>query len=209
MTLSAVNRATAHNIVEYRRQLAGGFRKVEDLALVSGVGAMRMSVIRAEITVGGNRRGGQPTSKNSSTSSSGIDLTMPPDDVSHGSVGGAIIMSAGANINSRVSVPPARDSKVNVNAANVFQLMKVKLVTQTLAENIVEYRSRRGRFTTLDDLVKVKGIKSGLVGAIRQNLVLDDESIASSAVDSTTDSVDALKIKCNAGLCRSLYLYIF
>lgn len=50
MTLPGVNRAVAQNIVEYR-DCIGGFRKVEDLALVSGVGATKLEAIKLEICV--------------------------------------------------------------------------------------------------------------------------------------------------------------
>ncbi|TDH04469.1 hypothetical protein EPR50_G00152970 [Perca flavescens] len=50
MTLPGVNRAVAQNIVEYR-DCIGGFKKVEDLALVSGIGATKLEVIKLEICV--------------------------------------------------------------------------------------------------------------------------------------------------------------
>ena len=52
MTLPGVNRAVAQNIVEYR-DCIGGFKKVEDLALVSGIGATRLEMIKLEICVSG------------------------------------------------------------------------------------------------------------------------------------------------------------
>lgn len=50
MTLPGVNRTVARNIVEYR-DCIGGFRKVEDLALVSGIGATKLETIKLEICV--------------------------------------------------------------------------------------------------------------------------------------------------------------
>uniref|UniRef100_A0A3P8VNJ5 Endonuclease/exonuclease/phosphatase family domain-containing protein 1 n=1 Tax=Cynoglossus semilaevis TaxID=244447 RepID=A0A3P8VNJ5_CYNSE len=50
MTLPGVNRAVAQNIVEYR-DCIGGFKKVEDLALVSGIGATKLEAIKLEICV--------------------------------------------------------------------------------------------------------------------------------------------------------------
>lgn len=50
MTLPGVTRSVAQNIVEYR-QAIGRFKKVEDLALVTGVGAEKLSTIRPEICV--------------------------------------------------------------------------------------------------------------------------------------------------------------
>ncbi|KAH9361617.1 hypothetical protein HPB48_001494 [Haemaphysalis longicornis] len=60
MTLPGVTRCIARNIVDYR-QAIGGFKKVEDLALVSGVGASRLQMFRSEITV----RRGPPVSSRS------------------------------------------------------------------------------------------------------------------------------------------------
>lgn len=54
MTLPGVSRADAHSIVEYRQRL-GRFKKVEDLALVSGIGADKLALIRPEICVGPRR----------------------------------------------------------------------------------------------------------------------------------------------------------
>ena len=50
MILPGVTRCVARNIVEYRTAI-GGFRRVEDLALVSGVGATRLQSFKSDITV--------------------------------------------------------------------------------------------------------------------------------------------------------------
>jgi competence ComEA-like helix-hairpin-helix protein len=56
MTLHGVNRALARNIVSHR-DLIGGFRKIEDLALVSGMGASKLDQLRPEICVSKRRPG--------------------------------------------------------------------------------------------------------------------------------------------------------
>ncbi|OCT84705.1 endonuclease/exonuclease/phosphatase family domain-containing protein 1-like [Xenopus laevis] len=50
MTLPGVNRNLAQSITAHRRKIRG-FRRVEDLALVTGVGAERMLELRPEICV--------------------------------------------------------------------------------------------------------------------------------------------------------------
>lgn len=50
MTLPGITRNIAQNIVEYR-QAIDRFKKVEDLALVSGIGADKLDLIRPEICV--------------------------------------------------------------------------------------------------------------------------------------------------------------
>ena len=51
MTLTGITRTIAHEIIEHRNAI-GAFKKVEDLALVSGVGAAKLQAIKPEICVG-------------------------------------------------------------------------------------------------------------------------------------------------------------
>lgn len=82
MTLPGINRATASSIVDYRRQL-GSFRKIEDLALVPGVGATRFGHVRTEIYASSQVPVRSGSSAASSVTSSGIDVMMDLDNVSH------------------------------------------------------------------------------------------------------------------------------
>ena len=157
MTLPGINRDTARNIVEHRRQI-GMFKKVEDLALVSGVGATKLMNMRDEICVrrppGGAGGGGSPDSSLNDFSIQ--DNVSRSSKQSQSRVGGATVV-------------------INVNADNVFQLMRVPGLSQSLAENIVMYRDRKGPFKRLDDMIRVKGISVGILSAIRPYLVLDVE----------------------------------
>lgn len=118
MTLPGINREIARNIVSHRKAI-GRFRKVEDLALVRGIGADKLEQMRPEICV--TKRAS--CSRGSSRAQS-VDSLKSQD--------------------SKVLV---RSSKVvNVNKASVFELQGVHGITQEIAANIVEYRSRKGLF---------------------------------------------------------------
>jgi len=56
MTLHGVNRALARTIINHR-ELIGGFRKIEDLALVSGMGASKLDQLRPEICISKRKPG--------------------------------------------------------------------------------------------------------------------------------------------------------
>lgn len=148
MTLPGINRPIAKNIIDYRRKI-GGYRKVEDLALVSGVGAERLSRIRCDICIGSRNA---PGSRDSSLHGSRAD-------------GESVREKNMRGVNSQ--------PLMNVNTVNMFQLIKIKGVGMGLAENIVTYRDKNGPFRSLDDLVKVKGIGAGILSAIRPYLCLD------------------------------------
>ncbi|CAC5357515.1 Endonuclease/exonuclease/phosphatase family domain-containing protein 1 [Mytilus coruscus] len=154
MTLPGINRVTAQNIIEYRKQI-GGFKKVEDLALVSGVGAAKLNTIRNEVCVSVKRMmsATEGNSGGSSLSGSNKDLEVFTNDSVKKKNGNA---------------------KMNINSSNVFQLMKINGVRQSLAENIVTYRDKKGPFKSIDDLVKVKGIGNSILSAIRYQVCLDD-----------------------------------
>lgn len=48
-------------------------------------------------------------------------------------------------------------------------------MNQEIAANLVDYRNRKGKFKSLDDLVKVKGLSQVRLGAIKSSLCLNDD----------------------------------
>ncbi|KAK3914017.1 Endonuclease/exonuclease/phosphatase family domain-containing protein 1, partial [Frankliniella fusca] len=146
MTLPGISRADAHSIVEYRQRL-GRFKKVEDLALVSGIGADKLSLIKPEICVGPRRSPSCASSRAQSVDSlSSVDKPSPRQ------------------------LPP-----VNINSATVFELQTIPGFTQEIAANLIDYRDKHGNFLNLDQLIKVKGINHIRLGAVRSRLTIESE----------------------------------
>jgi competence protein ComEA len=65
------------------------------------------------------------------------------------------------------------DGKVVLNVATAEELRKVQGIGKAKAEAIVELRAKLGKFTRLEDLYRIKGIKRKLLEKIRPNLMLD------------------------------------
>uniref|UniRef100_A0A6B2EB28 Putative endonuclease/exonuclease/phosphatase family domain-containing protein 1 n=1 Tax=Phlebotomus kandelakii TaxID=1109342 RepID=A0A6B2EB28_9DIPT len=149
MTLPGVNRRVAQCIVDHRAAIGGQFQRIDDLALVSGMGAVKLEQIRPEICV---RR-------------------------KQGSLQGSSLSSRTPSMESLLSEPslPTRPGLLNVNTATVFQLQQVSGLNQELAAKVVEYRKRKGPFKSLDDMARVKGLSPGRLGAIRALLSLSDD----------------------------------
>ena len=59
------------------------------------------------------------------------------------------------------------DGRVNINLAGADELMTLKGIGEKKALSIIEYRTRNGLFTTIEDIMKVPGIKEGTFSKIR------------------------------------------
>lgn len=153
MTLPGINRKIAQSIIDHRK-LIGRFQKIDDLALVSGIGAEKLEKIRPDICV----RKYKPC----------------------GSINESIISSRTASLDSVISEPTyGTQTKLllNINKSTVFQLQQIHEINQELAANIIDYRERKGNFRKLDDLVKVKGMTRSRLGTIRAYLSITDEDL--------------------------------
>ena len=61
---------------------------------------------------------------------------------------------------------------VNINTADVTQLMQLNGIGQSRAEAIVAYREQCGRFTQIEDIQMVTGIKAGLYEKIKDKITV-------------------------------------
>ncbi|WP_120511395.1 ComEA family DNA-binding protein [Photobacterium salinisoli] len=62
---------------------------------------------------------------------------------------------------------------ININSANAEELDKLLLgVGPDKAQNIIEYREQNGKFATIEDLSKVKGIGASTVEKNRDRIQL-------------------------------------
>ena len=69
------------------------------------------------------------------------------------------------------TVDVASDS-VNINTADVKELMKLEGIGRKVAEKIIEYREHHGLFQKAEEIRKVEGIGSGLWERNRTRIVI-------------------------------------
>jgi competence protein ComEA len=79
---------------------------------------------------------------------------------------------AGISPTEAMTVAAAVDAKVNINTADVKELMKLQGVGRSLAEKIVQYRDAHGPFKKAGDLRKVEGVGDGLWEKNRERIVV-------------------------------------
>jgi competence protein ComEA len=66
----------------------------------------------------------------------------------------------------------AADAKVNINTADVKELMKLQGVGRSLAEKIVQHRDAHGPFKKAGDFRKVEGVGDGVWEKNRERIVV-------------------------------------
>lgn len=65
-------------------------------------------------------------------------------------------------------VAAAEVAKVNINAATSKELQGLPGIGQVTAERIVAFRNEKGKFRSVDDLLKVKGVGKKSLEKIRE-----------------------------------------
>jgi competence protein ComEA len=81
---------------------------------------------------------------------------------------GLTLASAGAAQKSKAPAP----EKVNINTATVEQLETLAGVGPALAKAIVEHRTKNGKFTKIEEIIKVKGMGEKKFLKIKDRLVV-------------------------------------
>ncbi|XP_069757144.1 endonuclease/exonuclease/phosphatase family domain-containing protein 1-like isoform X2 [Narcine bancroftii] len=135
MTLPGINRVLAHNMVLHRNKI-GGFRKIEDVALVTGVGATKLQQMKSEICVGESDN--FPSVDKCSDS---VDNRSPSMD------------NRSYSVDNLSHIDLLSCTTLNINLASEKQLMAMLGVSKDLARRIIRHRPYR----CADDLVRVTG----------------------------------------------------
>lgn len=62
------------------------------------------------------------------------------------------------------------DGKININTASATELMTLPGVGASKAEAIIAYREKNGGFATIEDIMKIDGIKEGVFHRIEESI---------------------------------------
>lgn len=126
--LKGIGPVKASAIVAYR-EAHGGFRYVEDLLEVSGIGEKTLEGIKDWVHVG--------------------------------------------NTDSFSSSIPERDGKIHINLASEKDLLRLPGIGPVKAASIMDYRNTYGPFTSIDQLMEVRGIGPVTLEDIRHMVTID------------------------------------
>jgi competence protein ComEA len=69
-------------------------------------------------------------------------------------------------------VTPAENS-ININSADLNELVLLPGIGNKTAERIIEYRNKKGKFNSLNELLEIKGIGQAKLNSIVKYLFID------------------------------------
>lgn len=69
-----------------------------------------------------------------------------------------------------------KDGKLNLNAANREDLLKIDLIDEELADSILEMREENGEFVDMEELLDIDGIDNRLLRKLGKKIYLEPAS---------------------------------
>lgn len=61
---------------------------------------------------------------------------------------------------------------VNINTASIKQLVKLPRIGEKIAQRIIDFREKNGRFKRIEELMKVKGIGEKMFARLKKQITV-------------------------------------
>jgi competence ComEA-like helix-hairpin-helix protein len=144
VSVRGIGPAAAKSILKHRGD-RGGFKSLDELSDVSGIGAQTVQNLRKRFTISGKRAGAAKSASKG---------------------------EAGEGSMANKTVEKTRNAKRDLNRAERDELVSVRGIGPAAAESILKHRGNRGGFKSLDELSDVSGIGAQAVQNLRERFTI-------------------------------------
>ena len=173
-TLPGVGAATAKKNVDGRP-----YSSLADLQKVKGLSKSRVEAMKDLVTFGSATTNAPaaveaPAKKLKKSAATTASAAAPSSTSSTPASSTTASGASGSSHASAAAGTLAAGEKVNINTATTEELDKIPGIGPAKAQAIVDYRTQNGNFKTIEDVEKVKGIKSGVFSKIKDYIKVSD-----------------------------------
>jgi comEA protein len=147
------------------------YKNLDDLGKVKGLSKSKLDAIQNKITFG-STTAKKSTSKSAKKATSSTSSAAGTEETSS-----TAKKTTPKNETTTTSKPPSPTGSssgklkpgqtVNINTATAEELDALPGIGPTKAQAIIDYRNENGRFNSIEDIQKVKGIKGGEFSKIK------------------------------------------
>ena len=165
-SLEGIGDAKAQAIIDYRN-LNGEFQNIEDIKKVNGIGDKTFEKIKDKITlVSKHALDGVTIEEKQEDKKEVVETVENPEEVKE-------------TIDERVDMPRSPNfstEPVDINSANLEQLISLYVIGPVKAQAIVDYRQANGPFVNPEDIKQVKGVGDRTFENNSSRIVLQDKA---------------------------------
>jgi comEA protein len=72
------------------------------------------------------------------------------------------------------AAPKASEKKININTASLVELQKLPRIGEKVAQRIIDFRKKNGKFKKTEELMKVKGIGEKMFNRLKDLITVGE-----------------------------------
>ncbi len=167
-TLPGIGPSLAQKIVDGRP-----YKKLADLQKVNGLSKSKVNAFKKDITFGPVATAAKPkptqSEKTAKAATSGEESTVATQKSAAKSSETETLTPTG-----HASGKLAAGEKIDINTASAEELARLPGIGPTKSQAIVDYRNQNGEFKSPEDIMKVKGIKTGEYSKLKDYIKLQE-----------------------------------
>lgn len=163
-TLPGVGPTTAKKIIAGRP-----YKALADFGKASSLSTNKLNALKDKIVFGAATAASAVATPAATPASPKAQTSTPP-----ATSGSSATTAKTASSPAPTSSGLTPGQKININTASAADLDKLPGIGSVKAQAIVDYRTQNGNFKSIEDIQKVKGIKSGTFAKIKDSITVGD-----------------------------------
>jgi comEA protein len=87
-----------------------------------------------------------------------------------------VLFAIGFFLAAQTQAANAPEEKININTASISELQKLPQIGEVVAQRIIDYREKHGKFEKIEEIMKIKGIGEKTFLKLKELITVGSES---------------------------------